>query len=134
MKSTITWVGGRAPSVRKTPTPSQGFRGPLQLANLALEILDPIAFRRCGATTFAAIAFSAPDPLAQPIRCTAHLLCDRADRSPLRRMLFRMLHHQPDSSLSNLRRVPAPLSYVRILSSFRASGKAGSIHYYRLPA
>src|SRR5439155_15225891 len=41
MKVTITSLGGRAPPSRNTPTPAAGSRSPLQLAVLALQILQP---------------------------------------------------------------------------------------------
>src|SRR5688572_7824664 len=100
----------------------------LQLTDFSLQLLDPIALRRCETGSLATVALCSPHPLAQRVRRASDLLCDRTDRSPLRLILPSMLHHQSNGSLANLRRVPAPLSHVRILSSFRASGKAGSIH------
>ena len=84
MKATITSV-----AVELCPCESRGglaesLVGPIQLAILALELLEPLKLAGRQSSPAASVALCLPHPLAQRLRRAAHLLGDRADRRPLR--------------------------------------------------
>jgi hypothetical protein len=105
--------------------------GPLELAVLALELLEPLTLSRRQPGPRAAVALGLPHPLPQRLARAAHFAGDRTDRRPLRPVRRLLLENQPDGTLLDLSRIPASSSHGSILSSVGASGKAGAIHQYQ---
>ena len=69
-------------------------------------------------------------PFSQALWCTPNLARNRTHRRPLGPVLCLLLHHQPDRSFSNLRRIPRCSVHHSILSRIRVSGKPGAVQTY----
>jgi hypothetical protein len=101
-----------------------------QLADPALQRLDPLAVLARRAGPLPLVALGLADSLPERLSRAADLARDRADRCPLRRMIAAMIQHRPDRPLPDVRRKPVRplLRHSPILSTVGASCEPGAVH------
>src|SRR4029453_1424152 len=102
-----------------------------QLADLALQGLEPLTLLGGQPWPRARIGLRPADPLAQRLSRDAELVVDGADPRPLRGMLILVLEHQPDGPLPQLLGIPAWSGHGPNLSRVGASRNPGAGHERR---
>ena len=135
MNSTISGVGGRAPPRRKRGRCRRIVVGPAQLADLPLEVLDPLRVRAGRTPGRSARRRSRPDFTS---RATSRDGSPTARADPLHARVHRRrrvprhgLDGQPDRPIRNSCGYFLGAGMTPILPGMRASAKPGTIHRSR---
>lgn len=105
---------------------AQDLIGLLQLAVLALQGLDPLAFSSGRAFTTPLITFGLTDPATQRLRCSADLGGNGADGRLLGGVVGLVLEDHADRPLTNFRGILLGSVLTSILSRFGAFGNPGT--------